>query len=104
MSCEGREKNERGNHDEKGAELRKSLASVGSSQGAYYYRSKKRTRGDTGRMRDPSILSAVKELALRKPMYDSRMMAAMLSRELGRPVNRKLIQHAFHLWDGPRPR
>ena len=68
----------------RGLSLRKSLASVGSSQGAYYYRSKRRDgteRGDTGRMRDPTILSSVKELALRKPMYGSRMMAAMLSRD-----------------------
>lgn len=91
----------------RGLSLRKSLASVGSSQGAYYYRSKRRDgteRGDTGRMRDPTILSSVKELALRKPMYGSRMMAAMLSRELGRPVNRKRVQHAFHVmgWTTPQ--
>ena len=87
----------------KGLSLRKALSSVGSSQGAWYYRSK-RVRRDKGKLRDTSILPAIKELALRKPMYGSRMLAARLSKELGRPVNRKLIQHAFHMmgWTMPQ--
>jgi putative transposase len=92
----------------RGLSLRKALASVGSSQGSYYYRPKKARAVDVEkrkeRMRDPSILSTVKELALRKPMYGSRMMAALLSRELGRPVNRKRVQHAFRVlgWTTPQ--
>jgi len=86
----------------RGLSLRKSLASVGSSQGAYYYRPRERVAG--GGVRDPSILPAVKGLALRKPMYGSRMAAALLSRELGRPVSRKLVQHAFRVlgWTTPQ--
>ena len=50
------------------------------------------------------MLPAIKELALRKPMYGSRMLAARLSKELGRPVNRKLVQHAFRMmgWTIPQ--
>jgi putative transposase len=87
----------------RGLSLRKALAAVGSSQGAYYYRTTT-TRNDRGKLRDPSILSAIRDLALRKPMYGTRMTAAMLSRELGRPVSRKLVQHAFRImgWTTPQ--
>lgn len=89
---------------DRGLSLRKALATVGSSQGAYYYRAKRSPRNDKGKLRDPSMLSAIKELALRKPMYGTRMTAALLSRELGRPVNRKLVQHAFRMmgWTTPQ--
>lgn len=88
----------------RGLSLRKALATVGSSQGAYYYRARGSARNDEGKLRDPSMLPAIKELALRKPMYGTRMTAALLSRELGRPVNRKLVQHAFRImgWATPQ--
>jgi transposase InsO family protein len=70
---------------------------VGSSQGAWYYRSGSGTRSDSGELRDPSILPAIREFTLKKPVYGSRMLAARLSKELGRPVNRKLVQHAFRI-------
>jgi hypothetical protein len=37
-------------------------------------------------------------------MYGSRMLAAVLSKELGGPVNRKLVQHAFRVigWTFPQ--
>lgn len=87
----------------KGLSLRKALSAVGSSQGAYYYKPKP-ARSDKGKLRDPSVLSAVNELALRKPMYGSRMIAAVLSKELTRPVNRKPVQHAFRImgWEMPQ--
>lgn len=87
----------------KGLSLRKSLAYTGASRGSYYYRPK-HTRNDRGRLRDPSMLATIKELALRKPVYGSRMMAARLSKELDRPVNRKLVQHAFRVmgWTIPQ--
>jgi len=88
----------------RGLSLRKALAAVGSSQGAYYYYRPKRATEDEGKLRDPSILQAIKELALRKPMYGTRMTAALLSKELGRPVSRKLVQHAFRIlgWTTPQ--
>lgn len=83
--------------------LRKALHFVGSSQGAYYYRHR-RTRQDKGALRDPSVLSTIREHALKKPMYGTRMMAAHLSKELGRPINRKLVQHAYRVmgWITPQ--
>ncbi len=89
----------------KGLSLRTALSSAGSSQGAWYYRpTTKSARSDSGKLRDPSILPAIKELALRKPVYGSRMLAARLSKELGRPVSRKLVQHAFRImgWTIPQ--
>jgi len=87
----------------KGLSLRKALASIGASRGSYYYRPTK-TRSDSGRLRDSSMLAAIRGLALRKPVYGSRMMAARLSKELHRPVNRKLVQHAFRImgWTIPQ--
>lgn len=87
----------------RGLSLRKALSSVGSSQGVWYYRPKS-ARSDRGKLRDPSVLPAIKELALRKPVYGSRMLAARLSKELARPVNRKLVQHAFRImgWTMPQ--
>jgi hypothetical protein len=42
------------------------------------------------------VVIAVKKLALQRPSYGTRRMAVMLSRELGRAVNRKQVQHVFH--------
>jgi hypothetical protein len=53
--------------------LRKALATLGSSQGAYYYRARRSPRSDRGRLRDPSMTAAIKELELRKPMYGTTM-------------------------------
>ena len=49
-------------------------------------------------------LPAVRELALRKPAYGSRMLAARLSKGLDRPVYPKLVQHAFRMmgWTIPQ--
>jgi transposase InsO family protein len=88
----------------KGLSLRKALEAVGSSQGAYYYKPKKpSSRSDKGSLRDKTILDSIKELALRKPVYGTRMMAAYLSKELGRPVNRKLVQHAYRIMEWSLP-
>ena len=88
----------------RGLSLRKALSSTGASRGSFYYRLKHDRRSDRGKLRDPSILASVREIALRKPVYGSRMMAAVLSKELGRPVNRKLVQHAFRVmgWTLPQ--
>jgi hypothetical protein len=86
----------------RGLSLRSALSSVGASRGSYYRM--KHVRGDRGKLREPSMLAAVKEVALRKPVYGSRMLAAVLSKELARPVNRKLVQHAFRVmgWTMPQ--
>ena len=86
-----------------GLSLRKALAAVGSSQGAYYYKPRL-NRCDKGKLRDPSMLEAVRDLALKRPVWGTRMMAAYLSKTLHRPVNRKLVQHAFQVmgWTMPQ--
>jgi hypothetical protein len=89
----------------RGLSLRKALSAVGSSQGGWYYRpNSAMRRSDSGELRDPSILSTIREFALKKPMYGSRMLEAVLSKKLGRPVNRKLVQHAFRVmgWTFPQ--
>lgn len=86
-----------------GLSLRKALTAVGSSQGSYYYKHKF-AREDKGKLRDQAILSTIRELALKKPVYGTRMMAALLSKDIGRPVNRKLVQHAYEImgWNMPQ--
>lgn len=78
----------------KGLSLRRALSATGSSQGAYYY-TPAQVRSDSGKIRDPTILSKIRKLTLAKPTYGTRMMAALLSKELKRPVSRKLVQHAY---------
>ena len=87
-----------------GLSLRKALAAVGSSQGSYYYKPNL-VREDKGKLRNPQMLQEIRELALKKPTYGTRMMAAYLSKEIGgKPVNRKLVQHAFRImeWNMPQ--
>ncbi len=57
----------------------------------YYYGGKERNI-----MLDPAMDDAAKKIALEKPFYSTRRMAAMLSRELGRSVNRKQVRRIFH--------
>jgi transposase InsO family protein len=71
--------------------LRKALYYAGCSRQMYYYRHKERHVSP-----DPVVVDAAKKLALQRPSYGTRRMAVMLSRELGRPVNRKQIQRVFH--------
>src|SRR5487761_1629070 len=42
-----------------------------------------------------TALPTIRELALKKPTYGTKMMAALLSRKLRRPVSRKLVKHAY---------
>lgn len=79
---------------EEGLSLRRSLDILNASRGSYYYKPIS-FRQDRGALRDPDILSAIKKLALERPTYGTRMMAALLAKELHRPVNRKLVQHAY---------
>jgi transposase InsO family protein len=86
-----------------GLSLRKALAAVGSSQGSYYHKPRL-DRRDKGDLRDPSMLDTVRELALMRPVWGTRMIAAYLSKDIHRPVSRKLVQHAFHVmgWTMPQ--
>jgi putative transposase len=75
---------------ESGMSLRRTLRYAGCSRKMYYYEPIERTVE-----LDPSIVEKMKEIALRRPSYGTRRMAAMLSRELHAPVNRKQVQRAY---------
>lgn len=90
---------------EQGLGLRRSLGILDASRGSYYYKPVSSSlSGRSEGMRDPSILRAIKELSLEHPTYGTRMMAALLSKELSRPVNRKQVQHAYRIlgWNTPQ--
>lgn len=89
---------------QQGLSLRKSLGIVDASKGSYYYKPTSVLRNDKGILRDPSILGVVRVLSLEHPTYGTRMMSALLSKELERPVNRKQVQHAYRIlgWNMPR--
>ena len=78
--------------------LRRALAYSGSSRQLYYYRPKTRKLG-----LDASVVERVKQVALKRPSFGTRRMAAVLTRELGTPVNRKKVQRIFRAlnWVSP---
>ncbi len=71
--------------------LRKALHHAGCSRTVYYYRRKERNV-----RLDPAMVDVAKKIALERPFYGTRRMAATLSRELGRSVNRKQVRRIFH--------
>lgn len=74
-----------------GLSLRKALDYAGCSNNLYYYH-KPEPRDIP---LDQKILEKTKEIAAQRPTYGTRRMAAMLTRELGIPVNRKRVQRIF---------
>jgi len=75
---------------DQGLSLRRALTHTGCSRSAYYYNTKKRNIPP-----DTSIVEKVQEEALKRPLYGTRRMAATLTRNLGRPINRKRIQRIY---------
>lgn len=78
--------------------LRNALEYSGCSRSLYYYEQTPRVVG-----LDPLIVKKVQEIALERPSYGTRRMAAMLSRELDVPVNRKRVQRVYRAlnWVAP---
>lgn len=74
----------------KGMSLRRSLHYAGCSRKMYYYETVPRTI-----RLDSSVVGKTKEIALQRPSYGTRRMAAMLSRELHVPINRKQVQRVY---------
>jgi putative transposase len=76
---------------EDGFSLRKALHYSGCSRKMYYHKT-------TPRMvrPDPLVVERVKQIALDRPSFGTRRMAAMLRRELHVPINRKRIRRIFH--------
>lgn len=72
--------------------VRKALSYSGLSSCTYYYRKKTE---QAPRPIDVSILDAVERTALKRPSFGTRRMAAVLSKELRTPVNRKKVQRIF---------
>jgi putative transposase len=70
--------------------LRKALEYSGCSRKMYYGVPKVRTVS-----LQPDLLRTVEKIALERPSYGTRRMAAMLSRELHTPVNRKRVQRIY---------
>jgi transposase InsO family protein len=71
--------------------LRKALHFSACSRKMYYYRKKERSV-----RLDAAVVDAARKIALERPSYGTRRMAVMISRELGRSVNRKQVQRVFH--------
>jgi putative transposase len=80
--------------------LRKALAYSGCSRKMYYYEP---VQGGGLASLDPSIVSATERIALERPSYGTRRMAAMLSRELHVPVNRKRVQRIYRALNWIQP-
>ncbi len=52
---------------------------------------------------DPEVRDAVRRIAPARPTYGTRRMAAQLSGDMGRPVNRKAVRRVFRAlgWGAP---
>ena len=70
--------------------LNKTLRLCGVSKKAWYYTSQPRNVSP-----DPEVQDRVQNIGLKRPTYGTRRMAAQVSRELNRPVNRKAIRRIF---------
>jgi len=70
--------------------LRKALDYSGCSRKMYYGEAKERTVS-----LDLEMVQTVEKIALERPSYGTRRMAAMLSRELHTPVNMKRVQRIY---------
>jgi len=84
-----------------GLSLRKALRISGCSRQGHYHQAKKRSIPP-----DPYIVEKTKQVAMRRPLYGTRRMAATLRRELGIPMNRKRIQRIYRQlgWTQPSMR
>ena len=70
--------------------LNRSLLLCGVSKKAWYYAPKKREI-----LSDPAVQEAVQRIAPSRPTYGTRRMAAQVSREMSRPINRKTVKRIF---------
>ena len=76
---------------EDGFSLRKALDYSGCSRKMYYHKTIPRMVQP-----DPLVVEKVKQIALDRPTFGTRRMAAMLRRELRVPINRKRVRRIFH--------
>ena len=71
--------------------LNQSLHLTGVSKTRWYYAKSPRNIST-----DPAVTAVVQKIGRQRPTYGTRRMAAQVSRELDKPVNRKKIQRIFH--------
>ena len=71
--------------------LNKSLFLTGVSKTKWYY-----SKSPRNIQTDHIVSNVVQKIGAKRPTYGTRRMAAQVSRELGKPVNRKKIQRIFH--------
>ena len=81
------------NEHNHGLSLRKALAYTDCSRNFYYYRKRRRI---TRCQQDQTILEITKEIVLQRPSYGTRRMETMLTRVLGKSINRKRVQKIYH--------
>jgi putative transposase len=82
-----------------GLSLRKALAYTDCSRNTYYYNKKKKRPRNTRRQcqLDRAVLEKkIEEIITQRPSYGTRRMAAMLTRIIGRSINRKRIRRIYH--------
>ena len=83
---------------QKGTSLRKFLRYSGCSSTMYYYKRKKRKA-----MVDPALLDMTQNIVMHRPSYGTRRMAAILSKQMGRPINRKQVKRIFYALNWLKP-
>jgi hypothetical protein len=75
-----------------GMSIRKALTYSGCSKNMYYNNNNSRKNNYRNHIASLSIEENIQQISLQRPTYGTRRMAAMLTRILGRPVNRKRVQ------------
>ena len=93
-------------HRDHSLSLRKALAYTDCSRNTYYYSKKVKEKGprDTKLQQqqqqyqlDQAVLEKkVEDIILQRPSYGTRRMAAMLTRIMGKSINRKRVQTIYH--------
>ena len=83
-----------------GMSIRKALVYSGCSRNMYYNNKQKKYHRNhitaaTAAPSSSTIEKEIQQISLQRPTYGTRRMAAMLTRVLGRPVNRKRVQRIF---------
>jgi putative transposase len=78
-----------------GMSIRKALTYSGCSKNMYYNNNNSRKNNYRNHIASLSIEENIQQISLQRPTYGTRRMAAMLTRILGRPVNRKRVQRIF---------
>jgi len=79
-----------------GMSIRKTLTYSGCSKNMYYNNNKSRKNNYRNHIASSSSIEEnIQQISLQRPTYGTRRMAAMLTRILGIPVNRKRVQRIF---------